>query len=400
MFSLFSNEFKAMRNLAAATTLAALLLGSSPMFVRAEEAPAEAIEVISENNVPTEGDPGESGEGGETGTPGEEGGESDGEEVTGQQVETGTNTSIETGDATATGDISTTANSNNVQSTTTSPFNDIDTYEFNATGTNSGTITNIGTTTAITGDNFASSSNSATIETGDAVSVLNIANVLNTNIINSSGFMRLLNQMLGDEGIFDLRELFFSNPDALVNASNQCSLMSCAAEDVIYNLLQQNDAVIDNDVDIYAITGGNYAEGEIAAITTGNAYGAANIINVANTNIIDSNYILMAVNGMGTLNGDLVLPTADLWYAFFGKPNALAQLEDVEDFSVTDNNVNHAEIDNDLNTVAESGNNEAFTDAVASYTSTGIAEAASNVSTTSFSPTSGFRRKRSMPYWE
>lgn len=355
----------------------------------------EVIPTTSENNVEggngegASGDEGTTGEEGDAGDEGAGGGggeggntaeEIPGEDITGQQTEVGTTTtSIETGNATATGEIQTTANSNNIRSTTTTPIGDIDTYTLTATSTNDGTIDNTGTTTAVTGENLASTTETVQIVTGDAVSVLNIANVLNTNIINSDGFMYLLNQMLGSSDSLDLRNLFFSDPASLL-ASNYCSLMSCAAEDVVYNLLQQNIANISNDVNIAAITGANEAYGRYAGISTGDAYGAANIINVANTNIIDSNYILMAVNGIGTLNGDLVLPTAELWHAFFGRPNGMTALEDVDDAKLIDvNNINYAEVNTELNTVAESGANQATTTLAESYIKTGMAEAASNV---------------------
>ncbi len=169
--------------------------------------PGEALPIVSENFPDEdngEGVPGEEGTGGDEGSGGVEGGEGasgTGEDVTGQLTEVGTTTTtIDTGDAAATGEISTTANSNNIQSVPDAFGQDTDTYTVNATGTNETLVGNTGTTTAVTGENVASSSNNAFITTGDAFSVLNIANVLNTNIINSSGFMRLLNQILGEEG--------------------------------------------------------------------------------------------------------------------------------------------------------------------------------------------------------
>ena len=55
------------------------------------------------------------------------------------------------------------------------------------------------------------------------------------------------------------------------------------------------------------------------------AYRAAgNILNIANTNIVDSNYMMVVFNNFGSWNGDFILPGADYFSNVLNNPeNAL-----------------------------------------------------------------------------
>lgn len=315
-----------------------------------------------------------------------EAGDEEVEDVTGGQTETGTTTtSVITGDATAGANVWTDVNSNNIKSeiATGTSIGDLDTVTVSATGTNDTNLANEGDIKAITGVNTASTSDGlALIDTGDALAALNIANIVNTNVINSFGFITLLNKLVEAGKSLDLRKLFFPDPDATLEESGTCTLLVCYAEDVVYNTDQQNTGAITNDGKLEAITGSNEAVGDAAVINTGDAYAAANLMNVANTNIIDSNYLLLALNAMGTLDGDLILPTEDLFRAFFSKPNALAQtvqMEGADAVDITDNNFNNATSTNNLNTVADSGLNEATSTLDGINIKTGTATSSSNI---------------------
>lgn len=357
-----------------------LFLSSTPLAVRAaddaettppESVPAEVavtIPVYSENNLPD----------------GEADG-ADGTDATPEDITGGMATSshfdvqIETGDASAGAELSTDANSNEVQSTlgTSTPI-DLDTYTLSATGTNDSTVTNYGTSTALTGSNEALSDGDVEIATGDAVSVLNIANVINTNVINSNGFIALVNELVDSVLSWDLRDIFFPDDTIAPESTNSCSLVSCVAEDISYTIANTNSGDITNNANLDAVTGRNTGVGEVVLLDTGDAYGAANIINIANTNIIDSNYRLVTLNGIGTLDGDLVLPTEALFRAFFGQANGMNQVEDAEEVLLIDENENTAQVDTFLNTTAETGENNADTARPGSII-TGKGSAVSNV---------------------
>ena len=303
----------------------------------------------------------------------------DGLEVTGSQRETGRNTKIETGVATAQAELNTDINSVNAISEIENPGQeDYDSYFFNATGVNEADVLNTGATTALTGDNVAISSGPARVTTGDAYSAINIANVVNSNVINSDGFIYLGNQILLPNTSLDLTDFFFPDPDSTLARATDCTLLSCVSEDVFYTFNQENVATIVNDATVEAVTGENIADGDLADIETGDAYGGANVINVVNTNIVDSNYRLMTFNAMGDLDGDLLLPTQELFNAFYGQPNGMTRVESAEDLHLTASSTNLADVNNNIDTNAKSGFNESST-ALDATIKTGRAESESNV---------------------
>jgi hypothetical protein len=116
---------------------------------------------------------------------------------------------------------------------------------------------------------------------------------------------------------------------------------------------------IDNNVMVQANTGSNTASSTgDASIQTGNAYANANVVNVANTNFVDSNYVMMVLNNYGNLNGDIVLPNA----AFFAHFLAQAHATSNSGTSVLslDNN-NQGQVTSTVTTTAATGNNSATT---------------------------------------
>lgn len=337
---------------------------------KGDAAEESVFPIITSNNF--EGEPGTGGTEGPQGANG-----NTTEETTGTLTESGSaTTTINTGDAHAEGDIVTTINNNLVVSTSTTI--DLDEYVFHSTSTNDALIDTIASTTAVTGENIASSTDAAAeIRTGDATAVLNIANVVNTNIINSFGFMVLLNELMDGKTSFDMRDLFF--PDlSTAQSTPSCTLSSCDVDDTTYTIENTNTASLTNNATLRAIAGANTASGESASIETGDAYGAANVVNIANSNIIDSNYLLVAINGIGNLDGDLVFPNEEMFRKFFAQPNALAYLDDADDATTTDSTVNNAAVNNNLDTVADTGNNNASTTAEADI-ATGNSSASSNV---------------------
>lgn len=305
----------------------------------------------------------------------------EGEDVTGGQRKSGTNTSIETGRATAQGDFFTQANSNNVRSTfVPGELGDLDIYNFQATGTNDALVTNDAISLAESGANvaYARDGGKSEIVTGDSIATFNVANVVNSNVINSDGHIMLANQILEPGTSLDLQDFFFPGGDTLLGSVSDCTLLSCAAEDVNYSFVQQNTATVTNDIIIEANSGANTARGDYATVRTGNAYGAANVINVVNANVVDSNYRLLTFNAIGDLDGDLILPTEDLFNAYFSQPNGMNQLEHPEDASLVSNNLNELDLNNNLDTYAESGLNTITSDREGDIT-TGDSEAESSV---------------------
>lgn len=245
------------------------------------------------------------------------------------------------------------------------------------TNTNTASTTNETTTNAETGNNTASSTSgtgSATVNTGNAYSYANVINVLNTNIFNSQGFFLFLNSFFGG-GTLNLSSLSFLNPDSAPQAT-YCSLGGCEENSAEYVLINNNQATINNDVVVRASTGGNTAasDGGTAAVNTGNAYAAANVVNLANTNIVDSNYLLLSFNNFGDMNGDIVLPNADFFSNLFGNNSGVGGGS-----SVQVSNTNTANVTNNVGVTADTGNNTASTSGDGGTVTTGNANANAGV---------------------
>lgn len=194
----------------------------------------------------------------------------------------------------------------------------------------------------------------ATVVTGNAYAAANVINVLNTNIFNSNGFFLFLNSFFGG-GTLDLSKLdFLSAPESAPTGTTYCSLGGCPEGGASYVMMNNNTATIDNAVVVRSNTGGNAAAGDgNATIATGNAYAAANVVNVANSNFVDSNYLLLSFNNFGNMDGDIVLPNSDFFAKYF-HGGALST-----GASNTVTNTNTAAVTNTVGVTADTGNNSA-----------------------------------------
>ena len=221
---------------------------------------------------------------------------------------------VDTGNATSELTSTTTQNTNETDATVATDT---------ATGTSETTVTNDnnaevdfgGEVTAETGSNTATtSSGSATIHTGDAVSSTNVVNVINTNIFNSTGLFYFLNMLLGNISL-DMRN-WFSVLTGDTPVEGGCVLgEECPDSETTVTINNTNNAVVNNDVTVTANTGNNGASASAgdASVHTGDAYASANVLNLVNTNITDSNYLLMTVNNFDAGTGNIIFPGAD-WF--------------------------------------------------------------------------------------
>ncbi|MCB9816759.1 hypothetical protein H6786_05175 [Candidatus Nomurabacteria bacterium] len=227
---------------------------------------------------------------------------------------------------------------------------------------NTATTTTNATTSAETGDNLVYSG-SANIDTGNALAYADILNVVNTNIVNSDGLISFINDTLGYNN-FDLRndfEIAFADFDT-AQSTSACT-DSCNTGSQLYS--NANTADITNNITVVADTGGNGAVGNEATITTGNAYASANVINVANTNISDSQYLLLIFNNFDDFAGDIVLPNSSFFDQYFTSNPAPTTI------NATNNNT--ASINNDVSVTANTGDNTAIGDEANITTGAGVA---------------------------
>ena len=329
-YQFLANNMETLRRLSAVSLIVALVfVPLYPLQVLAEDAPPEDAPVAEEIILTSEPEP----------------------------VPV---TEIVTGDATAETETVSQVNINEVEAQPL-PEENAEVILIN----NEGVLENEATTTAATGENNASSTGETLITTGDAYASANVVSVVNLNLVESDGFLYLLNNFLQSLGHIDLR-LFTSSetpPD------NPCGTPTCDDLASTLDVETQNEATISNVVIARSSTGSNFAAGGNALINTGNAYAGANVVNIANTNIINSNYLLFAFNNFGGWDGDLIFPNSDFFSSFFTS-SFLGGGANVS-------NTNSANIENEVETSAETGGNE--TEGDGSLIETGNALAGSNV---------------------
>ncbi|MFA5871320.1 MAG: hypothetical protein WC858_01230 [Parcubacteria group bacterium] len=203
------------------------------------------------------------------------------------------------------------------------------------------------------------------ITTEDANAVSNVANEVNTTIVTNNG-AELVQNINGDyEGDINLLEPFdelLQKADNL-NKDNISNLNSIAV-----NL--NNSAVVENNVTTAADTGNNEIAGAGgAAIATGDAGAQSNIVNIVNTTIIGNNWLFAVVNVFGSWAGNLIVPGSGLL--------AVPKTGDIALSSVDIDS--SAEVENNVSTSANSGENKINAEGGNVALSTGESYAESNV---------------------
>ncbi|KKQ77538.1 MAG: hypothetical protein A3A96_02415 [Candidatus Zambryskibacteria bacterium RIFCSPLOWO2_01_FULL_39_39] len=262
---------------------------------------------------------------------------------------------IETGDAVSQSEIQNDANTQEITTEAqnsgqiapqSSENNEVSTSVLNIEGQNEAEVQNTATTTAETGSNNAEGVATTTITTGDAVGNVDVVNLVNTNIVDSSGSIIAGGASLGGSSL-DLRANFAST-----TASTTCPL--CLSDISIEN---QNNATVTNNIIVSAETGDNNASSTGAGIIrTGDAFAGANVVNIINSNIVKSNYMLLVFNNFGDWSGDLVFPNSDFFANLFSNFSSGCITCSGDTYLSNSNNAN---VSNTVNTSAESGDNTA-----------------------------------------
>lgn len=218
--------------------------------------------------------------------------------------------------------------------------------------------------------------------TGDALSSLSLLNKLNSSlsglgtfsVYNVYGnFYNDLLLQLADNVVVDSSDgtlpTISKNIDTGFNSSNQ----AIADNTLQVNEQNGNDASLTNEINLQAVSGSNSASFNTGngIIQTGNATAIGNIINMTNTNINVSKWLIGVVNIFGKMAGDILLPAdttdsqaAPSQPAFEVANSATGAFSDnqaILNDSKTANyeNNNTAVIQSTLNTTANSGNNDA-----------------------------------------
>ncbi len=143
---------------------------------------------------------------------------------------------------------------------------------------------------ANTGNNTATVSGTAAITTGNAATAVNVANMVNTTLINTNFTYLVINtigqwlgQFLGLNGP--------SGSNIAAGPGGQAAI--------------DNQANVTNNITVAANTGNNSILGKNGSITTGNAYAVVSLFNFINSTIINSNGFWGFINIFGRLNGNI-----------------------------------------------------------------------------------------------
>lgn len=192
------------------------------------------------------------------------------------------------------------------------------------TNTNNAAVTNNVSTEAVTGGNTASG-NDGLVVTGDAGAQSNVYNQVNSNLFGGSTLLvvfRIYGNWNGSvfnappgvlwtetpygvELVYDPSAAGSSSGGSAGGGANSLSSLT---------LNNTNNATVNNDVQVYALTGDNKLNGSgSGTIETGNAYASSNVMNIVNTNTYSHNYILAFVNIFGDWSGSLSFGRPDLW---------------------------------------------------------------------------------------
>lgn len=183
----------------------------------------------------------------------------------------------------------------------------------------------------------------ARIESGDALSIVNAVNQVNTNIFSENGGEIVQNIEGENSEDVNLLEIF----ENVVEKANDLNLGNQEAFQII-DISAENTANLVNNAVSEAGTGGNSIEGslESAEIDTGNASAFLNVVNLVNQNIVGANWLLAIVNVFGNWSGDLIVPGEGL---LTFSENAGFSIGDVVQ-------ENHAEVVNSAVASASTGN--------------------------------------------
>ncbi|HVT01097.1 MAG TPA: hypothetical protein VHE53_02565, partial [Patescibacteria group bacterium] len=218
---------------------------------------------------------------------------------------------------------------------------------------NSNNISSTGLTT--------SSGSSASITTGDATSLVIGENDVNTNNVNSKIIYHTVNLFVNQNGDLDLSDPFTIAQNIVTSEQDTnggtVNVMATSTD---------NYAYVDNNMVSIANTGENTVKGSMeATIHTGNSYSVMSLLNQVNFTVIGSEIHIVTINIFGDLTGNIILPE-------------YSALEACSSCGMSVSQTNIATVDNNITSVANSGNND-INAASTSAITTGDSQSAVNV---------------------
>lgn len=227
------------------------------------------------------------------------------------------------------------------------------------------------------------------IRTGNVNAIVNVITLVNTHAVNSRFTIASFN-IFGDwDGNLEFPSQEWFLEDTLTLGGAPLGLAS--AKQVLIEAANANDVVIDNNVEVVTNTGDNIVEAtggnsssgkkksgdiEDTSVTAGAAKGGANVMDIANTTLINAKWFLGIVNVLGSWNGQVyslpdqvAMGETPFGMTFLASPNnsvetaenlskALSGLEAESDSATVTENENVAAVNNNVRLVADTGSNK------------------------------------------
>jgi len=221
----------------------------------------------------------------------------------------------------------------------TEPVTNVAIYE----GGNYAILENDVHSVANTGDNYINTDGDSVVTTGDAYSLVNLLNKVNTTIIGSTLHIVSINIYGEVHGDIIL-------PEGLPDVGKS----SCCIED----LSTSNEATVVNNVVSHSNTGENSViqtdeDGE-SQIQTGDAQSVVNVSNLINRTLVDVDFFALYVNNLGTWLGEFVgwNDVVDFFGTWEGSSNS-----DCQGCVGGVNQTNQALVTNNISSLANTGGN-------------------------------------------
>jgi len=181
---------------------------------------------------------------------------------------------------------------------------------------NIASVTNTLNLSAVSGQNTGVGGE-ASVDTGDASVTANLFNLINTNLVGNNywfGVFNIFGEQNGDiilpyelqfllsgsEGSMD--QVSAVNDDTGEGSQNQ----ALASNSLTTTVNNTNGADVENTVNVLADSGSNTAVGKSGEITTGNAVAKVDIRNFVNTNIFGNRFVFLLINVFGEWKGALL----------------------------------------------------------------------------------------------
>jgi hypothetical protein len=164
---------------------------------------------------------------------------------------------------------------------------------------------------ANTGGNQSNAVSGAVVQSGNALAINNDHTIANIDSIGQNLFSVQVNAL----GQWNGNIINWHSPGEIVSGiSGNLSLASLlqAYGNQGAMILNNNEAIINNQVSVTANSGNNILTGDQTYLYTGQATAIANIYNLANLNIWGSNWFGGTINIIGNWGGDVIFAYPDL----------------------------------------------------------------------------------------